>query len=158
MSQSLPENEKPTPLSSDLVMVQDTVVTRAPINVLAPSRAAFYSAVLPGLGQAYNKKYWKIPIFEGGITTGILIYNYNNKDYKRYRNAYKSRLAGNETDEFWGMDSDGNPNSSPRVSTDGLISAQKTLKRNKELISVNNSWYLCFKHLRCQCRCAFITI
>lgn len=131
ISQTQPE--KATQLSSDLVMVQDTIVTRAPINVLAPSRAAFYSAVLPGLGQAYNKKYWKIPIFVGGITTGILIYNYNNKDYKRYRNAYKSRLAGNQTDEFWGMDSDGNPNANPRVTTDGLVSAQKTLKRNKEL-------------------------
>ena len=32
------------------------------IDPLSPARAAFYSAVLPGLGQAYNKKYWKIPI------------------------------------------------------------------------------------------------
>ena len=34
----------------------DTVTTK--INPLAPAKAAFYSALLPGLGQAYNKKYW----------------------------------------------------------------------------------------------------
>ncbi len=46
---------------------------------MAPSRAAFYSAVLPGLGQAYNKKYWKIPIVIAGITGGILVYDFNAK-------------------------------------------------------------------------------
>ena len=34
-------------------------------NPLTPSKAAFYSAVFPGMGQAYNKKYWKTPIVRG---------------------------------------------------------------------------------------------
>ena len=38
-----------------------------------PTKAGLYSAVLPGLGQYYNKKYWKIPIVWGGIGTGIVI-------------------------------------------------------------------------------------
>ena len=37
----------------------DTIVDR-------PNTAALYSAVLPGLGQVYNKKYWKLPIIYGG--------------------------------------------------------------------------------------------
>jgi len=37
------------------------------INPLAPARAAFLSAVLPGLGQFYNKKYWKVPMVYAAI-------------------------------------------------------------------------------------------
>ena len=100
---------------------------REPMNILAPSKAAFYSAVLPGLGQAYNKKYWKIPIVYAALGTGVYFYLDNDKVYKRYRNAYKSRLAGHTDDEFYG---DGQ---SPKVSSEGLIRAQNTLRRNKEL-------------------------
>jgi hypothetical protein len=121
-----------SPVDTNLIVVQDSIV-REPIDALAPSRAAFYSAVLPGLGQAYNKKYWKIPIIYAALGTGIYFYSNNNKEYKRYRNAYKSRLAGFETDEFWGIDSDGNPIDTPRITKDGLIRAQKQFKRNKEL-------------------------
>ena len=94
---------------------------------LRPSKATFYSAVLPGLGQAYNKKYWKIPVVYGALATGIYFYNQNDQDYNRYRNAYKRRLAGFTDDEFYGN------GQYPAISNDGLIRAQKTLKRNKEL-------------------------
>jgi hypothetical protein len=106
----------------DLLVVLDTIQSK-PINILAPSRAAFYSAVLPGLGQAYNKKYWKIPIVYAALGTGIYFYVANDKEYDRYRNEYKRRLAGNSaaSGEF------------PLVSDDGLINAQQTLKRQKEL-------------------------
>ncbi len=43
------------------LVIKDTVKS-AEINPLAPAKAAFYSTILPGAGQAYNKKYWKIPI------------------------------------------------------------------------------------------------
>ena len=89
---------------------------------LAPSRAAFYSAILPGLGQAYNGKYWKVPIVVGAITTGILFYDHNNKQYNRVRDAYKRRLAGFTDDEFYG-----------RLTDDALRDAQQTFSRNKEL-------------------------
>lgn len=108
-------------------VVIDSIVKK-PIDALSPSRAAFYSAILPGLGQAYNKKYWKIPIVYAAIGTGIYFYLDNTKEYNRYRDAYKSRLAGYETDEFYGSIS-----GSPRVSNDGLIRAQRTLRRNREL-------------------------
>ena len=42
---------------------------------LTPSKAAFYSAVIPGLGQIYTKRYWTIPFIYGGLTVfGILFY------------------------------------------------------------------------------------
>jgi len=97
------------------------------IDPLAPSRAAFYSAILPGLGQAVNKKYWKIPIVYAALGTSIYLYLDNDKTYDRYRNAYKRRLAGFTDDEFYG-----NTNI-PLLSNESLIRAQRTLKRNKEL-------------------------
>lgn len=93
-----------------------------PYNPLAPAKAAFYSAVLPGLGQAYNGKYWKIPLVYVGLGTGIYFYIQNNKQYHRYRDAYKSRLAGETDDEFQGL-----------LSDESLIDAQKQFQRNKEL-------------------------
>ena len=45
-------------------------VEKREINPLAPSKAAFYSAVLPGLGQIYNRRYWKAPIVWAAIGTG----------------------------------------------------------------------------------------
>ena len=63
-------------------------------DVTEPSKAAFYSAVLPGAGQAFNKKYWKIPIVYAAIGTSIYSYNFNQKKYWSYRNSYKSRKAG----------------------------------------------------------------
>ncbi|WP_035716372.1 DUF5683 domain-containing protein [Christiangramia echinicola] len=92
-----------------------------PYNALAPAKAAFYSAVLPGLGQAYNGSYWKIPIAYAGIGTGIYFYLENDKQYDRYRDAYKDRLAG-RPDEF-----------DNRITTDGLIRAQEFYQKNKEI-------------------------
>ena len=92
-----------------------------PYNALAPAKAAFYSAVLPGLGQAYNGQYWKIPIAYGGLAVGVYFYLNNDDEYDRYRNAYKDRLAG-RTDEFEG-----------RISLDGLQRAQEFYQRNKEI-------------------------
>ncbi|MDG5491519.1 DUF5683 domain-containing protein [Psychroserpens sp. SPM9] len=120
------EDKTPQDVKTDLIVVQDSIKTkREPINVLAPSKAAFYSAVLPGLGQAYNKKYWKIPLVYAAIGIPAYLYVKNDKDYDLYRDAYKRRLAG------FPQGSDGDP--FPNVSDDGLIRAQQQLRRNKEL-------------------------
>jgi len=104
----------------------DSTYQGSTIDPLSPARAAFYSAVLPGLGQAYNKKYWKIPIVYGAIGTGVYFYINNKNLLKRYQTAYKQRIAG-YPDEFDGVD----PN--PYVSKDGLIRAQDVLTKNRDL-------------------------
>ena len=52
-----------------------------------PKVATFRSAVLPGWGQAYNKKYWKIPIIYGALGTTAAIFFYNLKTYKLLKQA-----------------------------------------------------------------------
>jgi hypothetical protein len=52
------------------------------------TKAAVFSAVLPGLGQAYNKKYWKIPVIYAGFAViGYFIVD-NNKEFVKYKEAY----------------------------------------------------------------------
>ncbi len=109
-------------LDKELILIEEDVIIRNEIDPLRPSKAAFYSAVLPGLGQIYNKRYWKAPIVWAAIGTGIYFYVSNDKEFDRYRDAYKRRLAGFEDDEFFGV-----------VSDDGLIRAQEQFRRNKEV-------------------------
>lgn len=100
-------------------MVAPKKVTK--IDPLSPSRAAFYSAIVPGLGQAYNKKYWKVPLVYGAMGTSLYFYFDNNKKYNQYRDAYKRRLAGFNDDEFQYLDDA------------RLISAQRFYQRNRDL-------------------------
>ena len=90
-------------------------------NPLSPAKAAFYSAIFPGAGQIYNKKYWKAPIVWGGMAFTTYLYIDNNSEYKRYRRAFKIREAGGD-DEFKNL-----------ISRNGLINAQKTLRSNRDL-------------------------
>ncbi|HUX84691.1 MAG TPA: DUF5683 domain-containing protein [Chitinophagaceae bacterium] len=54
-----------------------------------PRKAALLSAVLPGLGQAYNHKYWKIPIAYAGLATATGFFVFNYKQFLIYRDAYR---------------------------------------------------------------------
>lgn len=106
----------------DKIVVKDTLsIKKTEMNPLAPAKAAFYSAVFPGMGQVYNKKYWKLPLVYGALGTTIYFYINNNKKYHLYRNAYKSRLEGFTGDEFSYLDNS------------RLISAQKFYQKNRDL-------------------------
>ena len=120
----------------DELKLDKAIITKREIDPLRPSKAAFYSAILPGLGQAYNKKYWKIPIVVGAIATGIVVHDFNNKQYKRYRDAFKRRLAGCTDDEFYGVDANGNPANIPIISDDALIRAQRQFRRNRDIATL----------------------
>lgn len=110
-----------------VIVVSDSILPKEEYNPLAPAKAAFYSAVVPGLGQVYNKKYWKIPIIYAGMAAGVYFYKQQDEDYDRFRDAYKRRLAGYTDDEFYGNGSE------PLISNDRLINAQKSAQKNKSI-------------------------
>lgn len=109
------------------VKIKDTIRPSSDsFKPLSPAKAAFYSAVLPGLGQAFNKKYWKIPIVYGALGSGVYFYHSNNDNYNRARTAYKLRI-NDKPDEFDGL------NGNIYLSKDALISAQKSYKKDRDL-------------------------
>jgi hypothetical protein len=72
-------------------------------KISIPKRAGLYSAILPGLGQIYNKQYWKtglVAVAAGTVTYFIID---NRKNYQKYQEAYISRIDNNPatTDTFY---------------------------------------------------------
>ena len=53
----------------------------------SPAAATIFSTLVPGLGQVYNKKYWKVPVVYGGLSTLWMIVDWNNRGYKRFKKA-----------------------------------------------------------------------
>ena len=69
-------------------------------------KAALMSAILPGLGQAYNKKYWKIPIVYALLAGGVTLFAFENNKYQLYHKELEYRYTHNLTP---------NPNSAPDI-------------------------------------------
>ncbi|WP_400073638.1 DUF5683 domain-containing protein [Zobellia russellii] len=121
-----------TDLAEEGIIVADTLKKeRVKINPLAPSKAAFLSAVIPGLGQVYNKRYWKVPIVYGAIGAAVYGYTWNNNNYQRVRTAFKRRKAGFTDDEFYDPNNTG---SGPLLGLDDLQNEQENFQRDRDLL------------------------
>ncbi|WP_282036913.1 DUF5683 domain-containing protein [Saccharicrinis aurantiacus] len=59
------------------------------IKLHSPHKATLYSAILPGLGQAYNKKYWKIPLVYAALGGLVYAIDFNSTYYSKYKTAYR---------------------------------------------------------------------
>ncbi|MDQ3047031.1 MAG: DUF5683 domain-containing protein, partial [Bacteroidota bacterium] len=93
--------------SNDSLIKGDTIAIKKTVYH-SPKKAALMSAVLPGLGQAYNKKYWKIPVIYAGFAGLGYAINFNQVKYVRYRNALRTRLDSDPAtvDNYVGQYSD----------------------------------------------------
>ena len=122
-------------LSTDVLVIEDSISFKKKrnINPLAPSKAAFYSAVLPGLGQIYNRRYWKVPLVYGAIGGSVYAYTWNNDNYKRFRVAFKRRQAGFTDDEFYDLNGDNAPGAPPDLDLDDLENQQERFQRDRDL-------------------------
>lgn len=85
-----------------------------------PNKATLLSSLVPGLGQYYNKKYWKIPIIYGGFTSLAYFATYNNFVYNKYRKEYK-----------WATDND--PNTNSQYEPANTLRLKDTWRRNRDL-------------------------
>ncbi|MFA0960781.1 DUF5683 domain-containing protein [Roseivirga sp. BDSF3-8] len=66
-------------------------------NKKIPGRASLLSAVMPGLGQVYNGKYWKVPVIYGGFAMFGYLINYNNENYQEFRAALFAEIDGDDS-------------------------------------------------------------
>ncbi|HPB02295.1 MAG TPA: DUF5683 domain-containing protein [Bacteroidales bacterium] len=89
----------------------------------SPRKATIMSACLPGLGQAYNHKYWKIPILYAGLGGAGYAIVWNNNKYQDFRKAYIAR-----TDTI-----DSTIDNFPRYSASNLLDLRNYYRHNLEL-------------------------
>jgi hypothetical protein len=88
-------------VKADSIIKKDSVVTsgdtirpaaKPAVKFHSPKKAALLSAALPGAGQVYNKKYWKLPVIYVGFAGLAYSFQFNQSRYVKYRNALKVRL------------------------------------------------------------------
>ena len=124
--------------------ISDIDVRREKIirDPLTPSKAAFYSAVIPGLGQIYTKRYWTIPFIYGGLTVSAYYFIYQTNEMNSYRNAYKQRIRGDYSDEY----------TRKILFNDQLIEGMN-FHKNYRFVNIVVFWNISIKCLGCQCWC-----
>jgi Family of unknown function (DUF5683) len=88
---AISQKNTPAKIADDTIKVQPKKLNRydSATQAHSPRVAAIRSAILPGLGQIYNRKYWKLPIVYGGLGVSAGVFAYNMKWYKKTRFAYK---------------------------------------------------------------------
>jgi hypothetical protein len=92
------------------------------VRVHSVRKATLLSTILPGSGQVYNKKYWKVPLVYSALGATAYYINYNNKNYKQYNNALIRRFDTDSTNELL-----------TEISNDNLRILSDGFRRNRDL-------------------------
>ena len=123
--ENLPKDSIPAVKKTEAQILGEIDQKNAPLKItkLSPAKAGLYSAVFPGLGQFYNKKYWKIPLVWGAVGTGVGIALWNDKQYKIYRGYFVAKLNGTPN-EF--------VDNNPRFTKEVFGNAQDQYKRQRD--------------------------
>lgn len=147
VAQEVPADTLNTPLlkvPADAVSSRSAAVSKADTleeKVHSPRTAAIYSALLPGLGQAYNRKYWKIPLVYGGFAAFGYFIRMNHDSYNIRKNAYLDLSDNNpETTSYMNLPQIkyynlNNPGDVANLKQ-GLLRSQDYFRRNRDLLVI----------------------
>ncbi|PKP22984.1 MAG: hypothetical protein CVU05_01400 [Bacteroidetes bacterium HGW-Bacteroidetes-21] len=94
----------------------------------SPGRATLYSTIIPGLGQAYNKKYWKLPIVYAGIGGCAYMAGFHQSRYNAFRDAWNEL---NSTNPSGSIEFDGYT-----YTLEGLSTGKTYYRRNRDLFVI----------------------
>ncbi|WP_373496101.1 DUF5683 domain-containing protein [Aquiflexum sp.] len=92
-------------------------------NIKDPRKATILSAILPGAGQVYNNKAWKVPLIYGGFAANIYFIEFNNRRYQLFRTALFA-FDENPTDPERAF---------PNLNRDGIVRNVNFWRRNRDL-------------------------
>jgi hypothetical protein len=117
-------------------IIADTIV---PDSILekqhSPVKAALMSIFLPGLGQVYNKKYWKVPIIYAGLGVMTYFIVFNAQEYSTYKNAYIESVNNDSTGQYQDL--------VKKYTPQDLLNAREYYRRNLEISCiVTGVWYI----------------
>jgi hypothetical protein len=119
--------------------VNKTAEKKDTTTIHSPHKATVYSAIVPGLGQIYNKKYWKVPLIYGGFVTLGYFINYNNDVYQTYKRAYSDIIDSDPfTNSYLELDippSFFEPENLTEL-TESVKKAKDSWRRNRDLVII----------------------
>ena len=87
----------------------------------SPKKATLLSTFIPGAGQIYNRKYWKVPLIYGGGATFVYFIGVNNRYYKKYSRLYEQKVNGT-IDELYA-----------NINEESLRRERENWRRNRDL-------------------------
>lgn len=91
-----------------LMRQSDSLQSRKPVTIKekkkwlpVPNNSIWLSLAIPGAGQIYNRKYWKLPIVYGGFVGCTYALTWNSKMYKDYTQAYQDIMSDNPNNDSY---------------------------------------------------------
>ena len=131
-------------VDADTLQVVPEVSEETEQEIHSPRKATIYSAVLPGLGQVYNRKYWKVPLIYIGFGTIGYFITWNNDNYQLFKTGYQHLTDGNpETQDYLKIEAVrrnnydlDNPNQYNNLKT-ALSRQQDYYRRNRDLLIIS---------------------
>ena len=120
-----------------LILTQDDPVQTASIKNSHSPKKATLLALIPGAGQAYNHKYWKMPIVYAGFGVTTYFAITNGQDYRLYRDAYDYKMGIKTNVSQHAIDE------SAKYTEDNLITLRDYYRSNMELSwIITAAWYI----------------